>query len=130
MTRHNKQPVDTDQSLVHDCTEQKQGGDLIIKLINVQDRFTPIRNKSVDFQLLETIVTRTKFKGSNFSMKVTAYAAWIPHNWRDTVYLRIKKQLQSSIFMSMQEETTCRSTNRQTLRRTTNKRSSNDESPH
>ena len=106
MTKHNKQTGDTDQSLVDDCTDQYQGGDLIIKLINVQDRFTPIRNKSVDFKLLETIVTTTKFKGSNFSMKVTAYAAWIPHNWRDTVYLRIRKQLQSSIFMSMQEETT------------------------
>ena len=90
MTRHNKQPVDTDQSLVHDYTEQKQGGDLIIKLINVQDRLTPIRNKSVDFQLLETIVTRTKFRGSNFCMKVAAYATWIAHHWRDTVYLRIK----------------------------------------
>ena len=64
MTRHNKQPVDTDQSLVHDCTEQKQGGDLIIKLINVQDGFTPIRDKSVDFKLLETIVTRTKSRAT------------------------------------------------------------------
>ena len=40
---HNKQPVDTDQSLVHDCTELKQGGDLMINFINVQDRFTPIQ---------------------------------------------------------------------------------------
>ena len=76
MTKHNKQPVDTDQSLVHDCTDQKQGGDLIIKLINVQDRFIPIGNKSVDFKLLETIVTGTKIKGSNSSMKVTAYGTW------------------------------------------------------
>ena len=106
MTKHNKQTGDTDQSLVDDCTDQYQGGDLIIKLIKVQDRFTPIRNKSVDFKLLETIVTRTKFRGSNFSMKVTAYGTWVPHHWRDTVYLRIKKQLQSSIFMSMIEKST------------------------
>ena len=80
MTKHNKQTGDTDQSLVDDCTDQYQGGDLIIKLINVQDRFTPIRNKSVDFKLLETIVTTTKFKGSNFSMEVTAYGTWVPHH--------------------------------------------------
>ena len=85
---HNKQPVDTDQSLVHDCTELKQGGDLMINFINVQDRFTPIRNKSVDFQPLETVVNRNKFRGSNFCMKVMGYATWIAHHWRDTVYLR------------------------------------------
>merc|ERR1712115_548631 len=85
---HNKQPVDNDQSLVHDCTELKQGGDLMINFINVQDRFTPIRNKSVDFQPLETVVTRNKFRGSNYCLKIMGYATWIAHHWRDKVYLR------------------------------------------
>ena len=77
---HNKQPVDFYQSLVHDCTELKQGGDLMINFINVQDRFTPITNKSVDLQPLETVVTRNKFRGSNFCMKVMGYTTWIAHH--------------------------------------------------
>ena len=77
---HSKQPVDTDQSLVHDYTDLKQRGDLMINFINVQDRFTPIRNKSVDFQPLETIVTIYKFRVSNFSMKLKGYTTWISHH--------------------------------------------------
>merc|ERR1711905_51014 len=50
--KHTKQPIDKEQSLTHDCAELKQGGDLMINFINVQDRFTPIRNKPVDFQPL------------------------------------------------------------------------------
>ena len=61
---HSKQPVDTDQSLVHDCTDLKQRSDLMITFINAQDRFTPIRHKSVDFQPLETTITIYKFRAS------------------------------------------------------------------
>ena len=86
--KHTKQPIDKEQSLTHDCAELKQGGDLMINFINVQDRFTPIRNKSVDFQPLETVVTRNKFRGSNYCLKIMGYVTWIAHHWRDKVYLR------------------------------------------
>ena len=86
--KHTKQPVDKEQSLTHDCAELKQGGDLMINFINVQDRFTPISNKPVDFQPLETVVTRNKFKGSNYYLKIMGYATWITCHWRDNVYLR------------------------------------------
>ena len=85
---HNKQTVHTDHTLVHECTELKQGGDLMVNFINVQDRFTPVRNKTVDFQPLETIVDKNKFRGSNFRLKVMGYVTWIARHWRDRVYLK------------------------------------------
>ena len=86
--KHTKQPVDKEESLTHDCVELKQGGDVMINFINVQDRFKPIRNKPVDFHPLEAIVTRNKFRGSNYCLKIMGYVTWIAHNWRDKVYLR------------------------------------------
>ena len=85
---HNKQTAHTDHTLGHECTELKQGGDLMVNFINVQDRFTPVRNKTVNLQPLETAVDRNKFRGSNFCLKVMGYVTWIAHHWRDKVYLK------------------------------------------
>merc|ERR1711895_90299 len=85
---HSKQTAHTDHTLGHECTELKQGGDLMVNFINVQDRFTPVRNKTVDFQPLETIVDKNKFRGSNFCLTVMGYVTWIAHHWRDKVYLK------------------------------------------
>ena len=85
---HNKQPVDTDHTLVHDCTDLNQGGNLIFNFINVQDRITLIRDKSVDFQPLDTVVDRNKFRGSNLCLKLMGYVTLIAHHWRDKAYLK------------------------------------------
>ena len=47
--KHAKKPIDEEESLTHDCVELKQGEDVMINFINVQDRFKLIRNKPVDF---------------------------------------------------------------------------------
>merc|ERR1712115_329531 len=89
--KHTKKPINEEEILTHDCVELKQGDSVMVNFINVQDRFKPIRNKPVDFYPLETIVTRNKFKGSNYCLKIMGYVTWIVHNWRDKAYLRKHK---------------------------------------
>merc|ERR1712243_171650 len=86
-----KKPLNEEELLTHDCVELKQGENVLVNFIEVQDRFKPIRNKQVDFHPLETIVRRNKFKGSNYCLRIMGYVTWIAHNWRDKIYLRKHK---------------------------------------
>merc|ERR1712101_19992 len=86
-----KKPLNEEELLTHDCVELKRGDSVMVNFINVQDRFKPVRNKPVNFHPLETIVTRNKFRGSNYCLKILGYVTWIAHNWRDKVYLRKHK---------------------------------------
>ena len=54
----------------------------------VQDRITLIRDNSVDFQPLDTVVDRNKFRGSNLCLKLMGYVTLIAHHWRDKAYLK------------------------------------------
>merc|ERR1712240_952999 len=89
-------PLNEEELLTHDCVELKQGENVMVNFIEVQDRFKPIRNKQVDFHPLETIVRRNKFKGSNYCLKIMGYVTWIIHNCRDKVYLRKHKVCEHS----------------------------------
>ena len=95
-----KKPLNEEELLTHDCVELKQGENVMVNFIEVQDRFKPIRNKQVDFHPLETIVRRNKFKGSNYCLRIMGYVTWIAHNWRDKVYLRKHKVCKTPTYLN------------------------------
>ena len=86
-----KKPINEEELLTHDCIKLKQGKNVIVNFIEVQDRFKPIKNKPVDFHPLEVIVRRNKCRGTNFCLKILGYVTWIAHNWRDKIYLKKHK---------------------------------------